>query len=177
MVDQHDELEEDVLAHTSTGSGQQELFTVSHHSADEFVSKHDFDLLSNQLEEKFACFEALLTRTNIFSTPKVPVSTITAPVSEQPFFNPSDPRATGLVRSPGLDENIPVDKPKEKKSKGPGKKGKKTKPVPSSSGTDVLPVPEKPQTGPLNIAKSTNPTKVDMPGPGDSWSGFYYCFN
>ena len=83
-----------------------------------------------------------MTRTNIFSTPKAPVSTVTAPVSEQPFFNPSDPRATGPVRSPGLDENIPVGKPKEKKNKGPGKKGKKTKPVPSSSGTDVLPVPE-----------------------------------
>ena len=75
VVDQDTvELEEDVPAHSSTGSGQQELFAVSHHSADEFVSKQDFDLPSNQLEEKFARFEALLTCTNIFSTPKVPVS-------------------------------------------------------------------------------------------------------
>ena len=107
------ELEEDVPAHSLTGSGQQEVFAVSHHSVDEFVSKQDFDLLRNQLEEKFARFEALLTCTSIFSTPKVPVSTITAPVSEQPFFNPSDPRATGPVRSPGLYENIQADKPKE----------------------------------------------------------------
>ena len=126
VVDQNVELEEEVPAHTLTDyvAGQEELFTVSHHSADEFVSKHDFELPNNQLEEKFARFEALLTRTNIFSTPKVLLSTITAPVSEQPFFNPSDPRATGPVRSPGLDENIPVNIPKQKKNKGPGKKAR-----------------------------------------------------
>ena len=67
-VDQDTAELEDVPAHTSTGSGPQEVFTVSHHSADEFVSKHYFDLLSNQLEEKFARFEALLTHTNIFPT-------------------------------------------------------------------------------------------------------------
>ena len=168
VVDQDTvELEDDVPAHTSTGSGQQEVFIVSHHSADEFVSKQDFDLLSNQLEEKFARFEALLTRTNIFSTPKVPVSTITVPVSEQPFFNPSDPRGTGPVRSPGLDEEIQVDKPKEKKNKGSGKtKGKKAKTVPSATITTKVPVPEKPQTSSLKIAVPLNPTKVDMPGPG-----------
>ena len=55
VVDQDTvELEEDVPAHSWTGSGQQEAFTVSHHSAEEIVSKQDFDLLSNQLEEKFA---------------------------------------------------------------------------------------------------------------------------
>ena len=51
-------------------SGDQEVFAVSHHTPEDFVSKRDFDTLSNQLEEKFARFEALLTRTNIFSTPK-----------------------------------------------------------------------------------------------------------
>ena len=170
VVDQDIELEEDAPAHSSTGSSQQELFTVSHHSADGFVSKQDFDLLSNQLEEKFARFEALFTHTNIFSMPKVLVSTITAPVSEQPFFNQSDPRATAPVRSPGLDEDIQVDKPKEKKNKGSVKKGKKAKTVPSDFIIDDLPVPEKPQTGSENISKSTNPTKVDLPGPGASLS-------
>ena len=144
---------------------------MSHHSADDFVSKHDFDPLTNQLEEKFARFEALLTRTNIFSTPKVPVSTATTttPVSTQPFFNPSDPRVTGPVRSPGLDETILADKPKEKKNKGSGKKSKKAKAIPSSA-TDVTPAPEKSQTGSLNIVKSTTVTKEDRPGPGDSLS-------
>ena len=46
------ELEEDVPAHSLIGSGQQEVFPVSHHTADEFVSKQNFDLLSNQLEKK-----------------------------------------------------------------------------------------------------------------------------
>ena len=170
MVDQNTGLDEDAPANVSTGSRQQELFTVSHHSTEDFVSKHDFDLLSNQLEEKFACFEALLTRTNIFSTPKVPVSTATTttPVSTQPFFNPSDPRATGPVRSPGLDENIPADKPKERKNKGSGKKSKKAKTLPSAS--DVSPAPEKSQTGSLTVVKSAISTKEDRPGPGDSLS-------
>ena len=166
------ELEEDVPAHSSTSSGQQEVFTVSHHTVDEFVSKQDFDLLSNQLEEKFARFEALLTRTNVFSTPKVPVSNITAPVSEQPFFNPSDPRATGPVRSPDLDEEIQVDKPKEKKNKlkvPVNQKARKPR-LPSATITAELPIPEKPQTGSLNIAAPLNPTKVDMPSPGVSVS-------
>ena len=74
------------------------------------------------------------------------------------------------MRSPGLDENIPVDKPKEKKNKGSGKKSKKTKAMPSTSSTDGLPALEKSQTGSLNTVKSANPTKEDMPGPGDSLS-------
>ena len=62
-----------------SGSGPQETFQISHHSAEEFVSRKDLDVLSNQLEEKFARFEALLSRGNIFSTPKIPVSTVSAP--------------------------------------------------------------------------------------------------
>ena len=53
----------------------------------DFVSRQDFELLNNQLEEKFARFEALLSRTNIFSTPKMPVSTIQAPISDTPFIS------------------------------------------------------------------------------------------
>ena len=54
----------------SSGSGEQQVISISYHTPEDFVSKQDFDTLSNQLEEKFARFEALLTRTNIFSTPK-----------------------------------------------------------------------------------------------------------
>ena len=104
------------------------------------------------MEGKFARFVALLTHINIFSTPKVPVSTIAAPASEQPFFHPSDPTSTGLVRSPGLDEDIQVEKPKEKKNKGSGKtKRKKAKTVASATITAEVPVQEKPQTGSLTI--------------------------
>ena len=63
-------------------------------SVGDFVSRQDLELLNNQLEEKFARFEALLSRTNIFSTPKMPVSAIQAPISDTPFINPSpDPRS------------------------------------------------------------------------------------
>ena len=33
-----------------SGSGPQETFQISHHSAEEFVSRKDLDVLSNQLE-------------------------------------------------------------------------------------------------------------------------------
>ena len=84
-------------AHAQLDDNPQEIFTVSHHTASEFVSKQDFDVLSNQLE-KFARFEALLSRSNIFSTPKVPVSVTDPPVSNRPFINPSGSVATGSVR-------------------------------------------------------------------------------
>ena len=163
VVDQDSvEIQPDIPAHSYAVSGPQETFQVSHHSADEFVSRQDFDFLSNQLEEKFARFEALLSRTNIFSTPKIPVSTVSAPVSDNPFFIPSDPRATGPVRSPGPDEDLPEDKPKEKKNKGTGKKGKKAKTVPLT--TDDL--PDKSQTGSLKVVKSSDSAKVDIPSLG-----------
>ena len=69
----------------------------------DFVSHQDFEVLNNQLEEKFARFEALLSRSNIFST-KLPVNVEHPPISDTPFINPSpDPRATGPVRPPGQD--------------------------------------------------------------------------
>ena len=85
---------------------QERVFTgaspAAQASVGDFVSRQDLELLNNQLEEKFARFEALLSRTNIFSTPKMPVSTIQAPISDMPFINPSpDPGATGPVRPPG----------------------------------------------------------------------------
>ena len=95
---------------TSSEVIEPEVFAVSHHSASEFVSRQDLNVLSNQLEEKFARFEALLSRTNIFSTPKLPVSVTDPPVSNKPFINPSDPRATGPVRPPGQDRDQSVEK-------------------------------------------------------------------
>ena len=141
-----------------SGSGPQETFQISHHSAEEFVSRKDLDVLSNQLEEKFARFEALLSRGNIFSTPKIPVSTVSAPTSNQPFFDPSDPRATGPVRPPGPDVDL------IQKNKGPGKKTKKTKAVSASSS--LPPVPDDTQTGDSFFIQPSIASKVDTPGPG-----------
>ena len=101
-------------------------------------------MLNNQLEEKFARFEALLSRTNIFSTPKMPVSAIQAPISNTPFINPSPyPGATGPVRPPGQDLE---DSPAVKKHKGKSKQKKSIKPTAS---TDPIP-----------------PSKTVVPGPG-----------
>ena len=139
-----------------SGSGSQETFQVSHHSADEFVSRKDLDVLSNQIEEKFARFEALLSRTNIFSTPKAPITTMSALVSDQPFFDPSDPGATGPVRPPRPDGDHV-----QKKNKGPGKKSKKTKTVSASSSLPL--VPDNPPTGDTMFIQPPTAAKVDRP--------------
>ena len=114
-------------------------------STGDFVSRQDFELLNNQLEEKFARFEALLTRTNIFSTPKMPVSTSQAPISDTPFINPSpDPRATGPVRPPGQD--VEDSSSSVKKQKGKSKHKKSIKPAAaagSSSQIAMDPIPPK----------------------------------
>ena len=45
-----------------SGSGPQESFQISHHSADEFVSRKGLDMLSNQLELLLLC---IYTQRNI----------------------------------------------------------------------------------------------------------------
>ena len=139
---------------------------LSHHTPEDFVSKRDFDTLSNQLEEKFARFEALLTRTNIFSTPKTPVSAVSITTSEQPFFNPSEPGATGPVRPPATDGQNP--QVKDKKNKGTGKKVKKTKVAPTATVVSEAPAPVKDQTviESLPAQRHEEPVKVDAPVPG-----------
>ena len=140
---EQDDEELDSVPVLASGSGEPQ-FAISHHTPEDFVSKRDFDTLSNQLEEKFARFEALLTRTNIFSTPKAPVSAVSITTSEQPFFNPSEPGATGPVRPPATDGQNP--QVKEKKNKGTGKKVKKTKVAPTATVVSEAPAPVKDQT-------------------------------
>ena len=121
-------------------------------SVGDFVSHQDLELLNNQLEEKFARFEALLSRTNIFSTPKMPVSTFQAPISDTPFINPSpDPGATSPVRPPGQELEV---SPAVKKHKGKSKQKKASKPAASAGSSDQIasdPIP---------------PLKTVVPGPG-----------
>ena len=135
---------------------QERVFTVASPAAQasvgDFVSRQDLELLNNQLEEKFARFEALLSRTNIFSTPKMPVSTIQAPISDTPFINPSpDPGATGPVRPPGQELEV---SPAVKKHKGKSKHKKAVKPAASAGSSSQIasdPIP---------------PLKTVVPGPG-----------
>ena len=122
-------------------------------STGDFVSRQDFELLNNQLEEKFARFEALLTRTNIFSTPKMPVSTSQAPISDTPFINPSpDPRATGPVRPPGQDIEDSSSS-SVKKQKGKSKHKKSIKPAAAAGSSS-------------QIARDPIPPKTVVSGPG-----------
>ena len=82
-VEDQDEIEMSPDAAHAQGRVVTGAFPVSDQtSPGDFVSRQDFELLNNQLDEKFARFEALLTRTNIFSTPKMPVSTSQAPISD-----------------------------------------------------------------------------------------------
>ena len=166
VVDQEVLGEEEELPVQASGSGEQEVFSVSHHNAEEFVSKQDFDTLSNQLEEKFARFEALLTRTNIFSTPKAPVTTSSFSTSDQPFFNPAESGATGPVRPPTSAKD--TSQKKDKKNKGTGKKGKKEKLIPCTTVTSEAPAPVKDNTVNISLPPQDieQPAKVDVPAPG-----------
>ena len=86
-------------------------------SSSDFVSKKDFDKLSDQLDEKFSRFEALLSRGNIFATPKVPVQVSNPPVSDQPFIDPASARTTGPVQFPAVQASTGSDGKKDSKKK------------------------------------------------------------
>ena len=152
-VEEQDELEMSPDTAHAQGRIAAGAFPVSDQtSTGDFVSRQDFELLNNQLEEKFARFEALLTRTNIFSTPKMPVSTGQAPISDTPFINPSpDPRATGPVRPPGQD--VEDSAASVKKQKGKSKHKKSIKPAAAAGSAS-------------QIARDPIPPKTVVPGPG-----------
>ena len=138
-------------AQTHVGSGPSPVPVQQH--AGSFVSRQHFDILNNQLEEKFARFEALLSKSNIFSMPKLPVSVENPPFSNTPFINPaSDPRATGPVRTPGQTSAGPSEK---KEKGGKSKHKKKSKPAAAAGSAR--------QTA---TSASDPPVKMDVPGPG-----------
>ena len=133
-------------------------------SSSEFVSKKDFDKLSDQLDERFSRFEALLSRGNIFATPKMPVQVKKPQVSDQPFIDPSSARATGPVRSPALQESGSDGKPKDKKKhKSSHQKSSKTKPAPVGEATgpvqETVTDTSHQQTKPVPVGESTGPVQ------------------
>ena len=154
-VDEHDDLglssdaahvQEQVIAGPSP-------LSFGHHSSGDFVSRQDFEVLNNQLEEKFDRFEALLSRTNIFSTPKMPVNVEQPPISDTPFINPSpDPRATSPVRPPGPDQEGSA----LKKQKGVGKSKHKKSSKPAASAGSASQV----------AVDAVAASKTVVPGPG-----------
>ena len=75
-----------------------------------FVTTQQFEAMNDKWTEQFAHFEALLSRGNVFTTPKTVVSslptTTSTLISSQPFINPAA-RHTGPVVSPAVQETLP----------------------------------------------------------------------
>ena len=110
-----------------------------------YVTSAQFEEMNDKWAEHFARFEALLSRGNVFSTPKSSVPGSSHPVlSDQPFLHPSA-QATGPVGPPAeLDQSVRAEtKPK--------KKSKKSK----SDKIKDIPLPVQPAPAPK------------IPGPGD----------
>ena len=154
-VDEHDDLgfsSDAAHAQEQDIAGPSPL-SLYHHSSGNFISRQDFEVLNSQLEEKFARFEALLSRTNIFSTPKMPVNVEQPPISDTPFINPSpDPRATGPVWPPGqVQEGSAL---KKQKGVGKSKSKKSSKPAAAAGSASQIAVDAVPAS------------KTVVPGPG-----------
>ena len=120
-----------------------------------FVTAEQFSLMNDKWAEQFARVEALLSRGNVFSTPKMAVnpSSLKAVPSESPFIAPAA-RPTGPVESPAVQEAVVKsgeDKPKKTKDKKHKKSVKiADKPVPLDK-----PVPALGTSGPESVTQAT----------------------
>ena len=88
-------------------------------STSNFVTAEQFSLMNDQWAEQFARFEALLSRGNVFSTPKTAVNPVSAKVvvSDSPFIAPAA-RPTGPVETPAVQDAVTKSgdvKPKKSK--------------------------------------------------------------
>ena len=106
-----------------------------------FVTSAQFEAMDDKWAEQFARFEALLSRGNVFSTPKTSASVSSHPVlSDKSFINPSA-RPTGPVVNPA-EQDIKLTKA-QAKSKKKSHKSKSEKPkdtviaTPLASGTSI----------------------------------------
>ena len=73
-----------------------------------YVTAEQFAAMEDKWAEQFACFEALLTKGIVFSTPKTTVKPVTSHIvlSDSPFIAPTA-RPTGLVEIPPGQEAKP----------------------------------------------------------------------
>ena len=94
----------------------------SQSSTSNFVTAEQFSLINDKWAEQFArFFEALLSRGNVFSTPKTAVNPVSAKVvvSDSPFIAPAA-QPTGPVETPAVQEAVTKSgdaKPKKAKDK------------------------------------------------------------
>ena len=142
----------------SVDSSAEPTFTAPPQSTSQpatFVTAEQFSLMNDKWAEQFARVEALLSRGNVFSTPKMAVnpSSSKAVPSDSPFIAPAA-RPTGPVESPAVQEAVVKsgeDKPKKTKDKKHKKSVKiADKPVPLDK-----PVPALGTSGPESVTQAT----------------------
>ena len=81
-----------------------------------FVTSAQFEAMNDKWAEHFARYEALLSRGNVFSTPKMSASVSSHPVlSDKPFINPSA-RPAGPVVNPA-EQDVKLTKAQTKSNK------------------------------------------------------------
>ena len=123
-----------------------------------FISKKGFNNLGQQLDERFARFEALLSCGDIFATPKIPVNISNPPVSQQPFIDPNvSVPDTGPVCPPTEPASKGSDlkaKESKKKHKSSHHKSSKSKPLPVDESAGLVQEAQTdtfPQTEPVPV--------------------------
>ena len=88
-----------------------------------------FSALSDKMAEQFARFEALISRGNIFTAPKMPVNPMPTHqvTSDTPFLDPNLARPTGRVWLPAGPEDAKGSDNKHEKKKSHKSKHKSEK--------------------------------------------------
>ena len=164
-----------------------------------FVTSDQLQKMSDQWAEQFARFEALLSRGNVFSTPKSSVQHVPshAAISDTPFIPPSA-RLTGPVEFPAEGEgdkqqaskSVERDVKEQKKSRKSRKdhkddkhsKKRQVSPSPDVGPSQVksAPVPAKPpaqdqvSSGPEVVQKSkSKPAPLSSVGSDPEQSGLF----
>ena len=161
-------------------SAQAPAASSSSKSDTSYVTSDQFSALSDKMAEQFARFEALLSRGNIFSAPKMPVnpmSTHQVP-SDTPFLDPNLARPTGPVWLPaGSEDDKGSDSKHEKKKSHKSKhrsdkksdkksRGHSDKPD-KSTNRNVDKVDSHAPVGALTSSTGITPAgNLDTPGPG-----------
>ena len=114
-------------------------------STSSFVTSDQLKEISDQWAEQFTRFEALLSRGNVFSTPKTMVNPIPSHtvVSDTPFIVPSA-RLTGPVEFPAeVEADTPQDNTSTSKDKKKSQKSHKEGKDKDTKKRPVSPSPDK----------------------------------
>ena len=141
-----------------------------------YVTSGQFSALSDKMAEQFARFEALLSRGNIFTAPKMPVNPMPSHqiTSDTPFLDPNLARPTGPVWLPAGQDDKGSDSKHEKK-KSHKSKHKSDKKSDKKSRAHADKTSDKPtdkndphvEGGALTSSTGTTPAgNLDTPGPG-----------